>query len=353
MKVLALTRYDRLGASSRLRIFQYLEPLRALGIEVITSPLLGDAYLERLYLGRRVDVPALFRDYLRRFIELWRARKVDFLWIEKELFPSLPAWFEESLKAFGIRYVVDYDDAVFHNYDLSANAMKRLLADKIDRVMQNSSVVIAGNDYLAERASAAGARRVEIIPTVIDLERYVPVRPRSPEVVTVGWMGSPSTVKYLNLVAPALESVAAEVPLRLRVLGASFKATGLEVECRPWTEASETEEIQDLDIGIMPLLDSPWERGKCGYKLIQYMACALPVIASPVGVNQTIVTHSQNGYLASSFEEWIQAIRSLCLNEGLRHTMGINGRAVVESKYCLQQTVNHLARIFYETCEER
>ncbi|MNX97741.1 D-inositol-3-phosphate glycosyltransferase [compost metagenome] len=299
-----------------------------------------------------MNLVAVFQDYLKRVNELATAQDFDLVWIEKELFPNLPAWFEERLKTRGIPYVVDYDDAVFHNYDLSHIPWKRLLADKIDRVMRHSHAVIAGNRYLAERAQRAGARRVEIVPTVIDLERYTVAAPQSPEVITVGWMGSPSTVKYLDAIAPTLASVAADLPFRLRVIGARFEAPGLEIECRPWREESEIREIQELAVGIMPLLDSPWERGKCGYKLIQYMACGIPVIASPVGVNQQIVAHERNGYLASSREEWAQAFRAMGSNESLRRFMGQQGRSDVEKQYCLQLTVNQVARIFHEICEE-
>ena len=353
MRVLALTRYARMGASSRMRTYQYVPMLSALGIQVTVSPLLSDRYLECLYVQRRANWYEVLRNYLTRALWLLRARKFDLLWIEKELFPNLPAWFEQALHIMEIRYVVDYDDAIFHNYDLEPHSVKRFLAGKIDTVMRESTMVICGNRYLAERARAAGAYRVEIIPTVIDLERYGVKSPKSRECIVVGWIGSPSTVKYLQVVAPVLGVLTAEFSLQLRVVGAQFSHAGLDVECRPWSDESEVDEIQDFDIGIMPLIDSPWERGKCGYKLIQYMACGIPVVASPVGANREIVGHGINGYLASSFDEWACALRTLILSSETRQIMGAQGRANVEKAYCLQVTAPRMARLFHDIDSDR
>jgi glycosyltransferase involved in cell wall biosynthesis len=352
LKVLALTRYGRLGASSRIRVYQYISIWHELGIDVQMSPLLSDNYLKRLYANQTTNWLGVLRDYLMQAAKLLHARKFDLLWIEKELFPNLPAWFEQTLSAMGIRYIVDYDDAVFHNYDLNPQPAKKLLADKIDKVMRSSALVVCGNTYLAERAHSTGARQVEIIPTVIDLKRYGVLSPVLKEHIVVGWIGSPSTAKYLEMIAPALKALAEEFSFQLRVIGAQFSVPGLYVDCRPWSEESEVSEIQNFDIGIMPLIDSPWERGKCGYKLIQYMACGLPVIASPVGANRDIVGHGINGYLASSVDEWIDAFRALFSDSQNRFFMGAQGRSSVEKTYCLEVTAPRLARLFHEVVGE-
>jgi glycosyltransferase involved in cell wall biosynthesis len=349
MKVLALTRYGRLGASSRMRTYQYVPIWQAMGIDVQVAPLLGDDYIKRLYAKQATDWFAVINDYLRQAIKVFNSRKFDLLWIEKELFPNLPAWFEQALSMLNIRYVVDYDDAIFHNYDLSRHPVKKLLRDKIDKIMRNSVLVICGNAYLAERAHSAGSRRVEIVPTVVDLDRYTVVTSKKHSMLVVGWIGSPTTVKYLDVVLPALKIVATEFPLQLRVTGAQFVTPGLNVDCRSWAEEAEINEIQDFDIGIMPLTETPWERGKCGYKLIQYMACGKPVVASPVGVNSEIVGHGINGYLASTVEEWVQAFRVLNFDIQKRLDMGAKGRRLVEEKYCLQITAPLLAQFFHET----
>jgi glycosyltransferase involved in cell wall biosynthesis len=279
---------------------------------------------------------------------LFKARHFDLLWIEKELFPGLPAWAERLLASSGVRYVIDYDDAVFHNYDRHRNPIvRKLLGKKIDSVMRDAAVVVCGNSYLAERASKAGARRIEIVPTVIDLQRYSMIEPAVPqESIRVGWMGSLSTVKYLRDVAPALRAASTNTPLKLIVVGARCELPKIDVEFRSWSEDSEVEEIQHFDIGIMPLHRGPWELGKCGYKLIQYMACGKPVIASPIGVNQEIVQHGLNGYLATDVGSWRRTLEELSANAEARRTMGERGRIDVEKKYCLQKIAPRIAQIF-------
>jgi glycosyltransferase involved in cell wall biosynthesis len=243
--------------------------------------------------------------------------------------------------------VVDYDDALFHQYDQHRSAwVRRLLGGKIARVMRGAHLVTAGNAYLADYARRAGAPRVEIIPTVIDLERYPPagVRPASDTPFTIGWIGSPSTAKYLLAIAPALAEVCAGGRGVVRLIGAGpVDLPGVPVEVLPWNGSTEVEELKRFDVGIMPLPDEPWERGKCGFKLIQYMACGLPVVASPIGVNMEIVEQGVNGYLAETTAEWVQALNTLLLDADLRKRMGQAGRKKVEQEYSLQVTGPRLA----------
>lgn len=348
VRVLALSRYDRLGASSRIRMFQYEQALAIEGVEVTFSPLLPDSYLMRQYTGQPVNWPELAGAYARRLCALFSARHFDLVWLEKELFPSLPAWFEHLLNSGGVRYVVDFDDAVFHNDLIKPNPFKRLLSRKIDAVMQDAVMTVCGNDYIARRATDAGAHHVRILPSVIDLDRYRVRERHVRDGVVIGWIGSPSTAPYLNLALPALRKLALLHPISLRVIGGQFNAPGLNVECRPWAESTEALEISDFDIGIMPLFDTPWERGKCGYKLIQYMACGRPVVASPIGINKEIVQPGRNGYLASTDAQWLSALETLCSQPEVSQALGAQGRRDVEQRYCIQVTAPRLADIFRE-----
>lgn len=347
MKVLLLTRYSRLGASSRVRFLQYISLIESKGWKVDAHPLFSDRYLHALYRGQPRIVP-IIAGYWRRLHALARARQYDLIWIEKEAFPFIPVLAEQILINSGVPYVVDYDDALFHRYDNHRNPVVRsLLGRKIDAVMRNAALVVAGNEYLAERARKAGARWVEIIPTVVDLTRYQVVPPVCNHPLVVGWVGSPSTSIYLRTIAFVFESLARGLDLRFVALGASEEAVkGLPIEVWPWSEATEVQLIQTFDIGIMPLVDSLWERGKCGYKLIQYMACGKPVIASPVGENKVIVEPGVNGFLADSNEEWLESIRVLQANPELRKAMGRAGREKVKNKYSLQSTAPKLILFF-------
>jgi glycosyltransferase involved in cell wall biosynthesis len=348
MKVLLLSRYDRLGASSRVRSHQYIPMLAASGFDVTVAPLFGSDYLRRLYSDRPKSWSSILGNYLRQSLRVLASYRFDLVWIEKEIFPGIPGWFELALSARGIPYIVDYDDAVFHRYDLSTNPVTRLLRQKIDKIMQRAAVVICGNSYLADRARNANSRRVEVVPSVVDLSKYTVRAEASREYVVVGWIGSPSTAPYLELVVPALRTLSEDLNVRIRLVGGEFRATGLEIECRPWSEDSEVREIQDFDIGLMPLFDTPWERGKCGYKLIQYMACGVPAVASAVGMNSEIISTGKNGLLAQKPADWLSAIRALCLDAGLRGQLGAEGRRTVENKYSLQVTAPRFVNIFQQ-----
>jgi glycosyltransferase involved in cell wall biosynthesis len=291
-----------------------------------------------------LNVHSLFHAYFRRVGCLFESRGFDLLWIEYELLPWMPDWGEKVLASFGVPYLVDYDDAIFHRYDLHPRKLIRLfLGRKIDEVMRKASHVVVGNEYLAERARKSGARRVTILPSVVDLNRYRIQDRKSKSIFTVGWIGSPTTAPYLQLIAPAIKEFARAREVRLVLVG-SGKApiSGLPVETREWSEETEVKDIKEFDVGIMPLPDDPWSQGKCGYKLVQYMACAVPVVASPVGVNKEIVRNGWNGFLAERKEDWVEALNILYGNPKQREEMGKAGRGLVEEKFCLQVTTRRL-----------
>jgi len=347
MRVLLLTRYSSLGASSRVRFYQYLPYLESHGYEVTVAPLLGNDYVRGLYQGN-IPLLSVLRAYITRLGFMLRAHKFDVVWVEYEMLPWMPAWFETGLFPANVPLVADYDDAIFHRYDLHPlPVVRRLLGSKIDSVMRRADVVIAGNDYLGDRARDAGAKRIELIPTIVDTSRYAVAGTPTDRPITIGWIGSPATDHYLSLVLPALQNITASGrDIRVTAVGASTAhLAGFPAEIRAWTEDTEVAEIQQFDIGIMPLPDESWERGKCGYKLIQYMACGKPVVASPVGVNAVLVHHGVNGFLARNEREWIQALELLCDDAGLRQRMGRSGREQVEQAYSLDVTAPKLEKI--------
>ncbi|SEG57199.1 glycosyltransferase family 4 protein [Marinobacterium lutimaris] len=351
MKVLLLARYGALGASSRVRFLQYLPCFQAQGIQVTVKPLLSDSYLNALYSGGSRWQEVL-KGYAARLIILFSAKRFDVVVIEKELFPFMPALFESLLRLAGVSYVVDYDDALFHRYDCHSNLLvRRLLGKKIDSVMRNARVVIVGNKYLAARAQRAGAKRIELIPTVIDTNRYQRQQQKSEiEVPIVGWIGTPQTSRYLMQLVPVFEMINKQLPVRFVAIGANPEEfEGTPVEVWPWSESTEVASIQQFDIGIMPLVDSPWERGKCGYKLIQYMACGIPVVASPVGVNSEIVERGRNGQLADSLEDWKRTLFEM-LQSGYerRQQMGVEGRKKVVEWYSMKAQAPRLTAIISE-----
>jgi glycosyltransferase involved in cell wall biosynthesis len=349
MKVLALTRYQQLGASSRMRFFQYLPAFAAAGIEVQVAPLFSDDYVRGIQQGRR-SLLALARAYAQRIHALRGNRQHDLLWIEKELFPWLPAWLERAMLSGDVPYVLDYDDAVFHYYDQHRSAVvRRVLGGKHRELMRGAVLVVAGNDYLANYARVAGAAQLEVVPTVVDLQRFPLGLARSTPILTkipcVGWIGQRATADFLRPLANLFEQLREEGKGRFTAIGIDAQQLGLPMASVPWSEDTEVASLHTLDVGIMPLLDGPFERGKCGYKLIQYMACGLPVVASPVGVNRQIVEHGVNGFLAETPAQWAEALQTLLANPALRERMGQAGRRKVEQQYSLQVTGPQLAAL--------
>lgn len=357
MKLLIMTRYARLGASSRMRTLQYLPWLTSSGMDVTVSPLFSDAYVQGLQTGHR-NPRQVLAAYWQRLRVLLRSGQFDLLWIEKECMPWLPAWIDQALLPARVPYVLDYDDAVFHYYDEHRSAaIKHLLGNKHPALMRNAALVVAGNAYLAEFARAAGAAKVEVVPTVVDLARYgnagVVVSPLEQSPPCVGWIGQRATAEFLRPLAPMFERLNALRLGRFAAVGIDTKALALPMESIPWTESSEVASIQRFDVGIMPLVDGPFERGKCGYKLIQYMACGLPVVASPVGVNSQIVEHGVNGFLAITQQEWEDALTTLLTDSDLRERMGRAGRHKVEQEYCLQVTGPRLANLLHSAAGQK
>ena len=348
IKVLALTKYGCKGASSRMRFIQYSQYLSQQGLDVTLRPLISDEMLRQRYDEGGYKVRQLIGAYAVRCLNLFRARKFDLIWVEKEALQWWPLWLEQLLLG-RVPFVLDYDDAVFHSYDQHPSTwVRRFYGHRLDRLMAKAKAVVVGNEYLAGRARAAGSSRIEVIPTVIDLERY-PIgsqRVASNRLPRVVWIGSPATQHYLEQLRQPLLELSRRQPFVFRVIGGDLDGLpeGL-VEPVAWELSTEVQNIASADVGVMPLLDTPWERGKCGYKLIQFMACGLPVVASPVGVNTEIVEPGENGFLASSEEEWISCLEALLVDISTCCRMGAAGRKRVEEHFSLQTQAPRMAQV--------
>lgn len=352
VNVLLLSKYTSKGASSRLRTQQYIPYLTSKGVNVTVSSLFDDKYLHNLYNKKTQSKLHLAKLFLHRFFVLFSVYKFDVIWIEKEVFPYVPAIVERLFKLFNIKYVVDYDDAIFHNYDLSHNKLiKFFLSKKIDKVMRFSDTVVVGNDYLAQRAISANAGTIMIIPTVVEPERYnVAMGKHNGTNPSIGWIGTPATQKYIVEIKDSLIKVCKKHNASLTLIGAhsSIKNIFSEIDINilPWSEESESQDISDFDIGIMPIPDEPFEKGKCGYKLIQYIACSKPVVASNVGVNAEIVERCDAGYVVHTLGEWEAALSTLLSDATLRVKHGSRGKASVSKYYSVESQIDNLVNIF-------
>ncbi|MFN8380555.1 MAG: glycosyltransferase family 4 protein [Anaerolineales bacterium] len=355
MRILVLTRYERLGSSSRVRFYQYIPFLQKSGLDITVAPLLKDDYVRSLYTSKKPNPISVLSAYIERIGWILKSQKFDLIWLEKELLPWFPAWCERLLDGFGIPYIVDYDDAVFHRYDQHSNGLVRFfLSKKIDQVMRHAALVVVGNDYLKERAVKAGAKRVVYLPSVVDGQQYLQPAISKPQ-FNIGWIGSPVTAPYLGTISPSLDILARQRDVKIILIGSggTDPLPQLSKIVLPWSEETEAVDIHQFDVGIMPLQDGPFENGKCGYKLIQYMAAGIPVVASPVGINRQIVEHGVNGFLASSEREWTQALEYLHNNPKERRQMGDAGRKKFEREYDLKVTAPQLLQFLEATALHR
>lgn len=352
LRVLVLSSYSPMGASSRIRMYQYEQALTAFGIECTFAPLLGEQHLTRRYNGQGISPWLTLRAYWYRFRQLLQSKSFDVIWLEKELFPWVPYAIEGLLLGRQSRYVVEYDDAIFHRYDQHSSAIvRKFYARKIANLMRGARCVIAGNDYIQQYALGHQAVRSEIIPTVIDMDRYPQekVVSRGENVFRVGWIGTPVTAPYLNSIRDALQRLGENHNVELHVIGGTVAdIPGVVVRAIQWDSDLESKLIRDFDVGVMPLPNAEWERGKCGYKLIQYMGCSLPVVASPVGVNNSIVREGVTGFLANDSKAWFNALNTLANSVQLRRSMGEKGREVASNEYSLQAVVAKLAGVLRE-----
>lgn len=321
MKVLVLTKYPEKGPSSRYRFHQYFPGLRRCGATLKIRPFFSQHYLDKLFSKETVGVPYLVWRCLIRTLVCLTNLRADVVWVEGELLPFFPAWLERILhKTLPKRRVYDFDDAVWFRY-----RHRPKLADKYLAILKDADHVIAGNDYLADYVGQATSR-ITVLPTVIDGERYKQIE-ATLEGKVIGWIGSPTTVFFLESLRPVFQTLAQRQDFELHVVGANLDWQGIKVVNWPWSESTELERISAFDVGIMPLDGSEWAKGKCGLKLIQYMAAGVPAIASPVGVNPWLIQQSGGGLLAEGEDQWLTSLSKLLEEESLRRDLGAKGRA--------------------------
>jgi glycosyltransferase involved in cell wall biosynthesis len=272
----------------------------------------------------------------RRLRDLAVARAYDLVLISRESAPLGPPLIERLLGALEVPYAFDFDDAIYLPNSSPANrAMAPFkFAAKASMTARHASLVIAGNEQLASWARQH-TEQVVVIPSTIDTAYHLPrpVRRDPGRPVCVGWTGSVTTLPYLEALAPVLRDLQRDHGVRLRVIGDEhYRIEGAVVEALPWRRETEIADLQELDIGLMPLPDDEWARGKCGLKALQYMAIGIPAVMSPVGVNPSIAEGGV-GRLASTPAQWRGVLEELIGDPGLRAELGARGRDRVQRHY--------------------
>jgi glycosyltransferase involved in cell wall biosynthesis len=332
-------------------MLQYVSSFTQAGFVVTVEPLLSNRYISEMQRGRR-DVISVLKGYLNR-IRILLSRKYssyDLIWIEKEIFPWFPHWFEKALLGDRLPYILDYDDAVFNLYSENRYWFIRAsLKDKHRKLQKNAAYISVGSRYLAEYVKESTNKVVEV-PSVIDLDRYSllsNVKPvQQSRVPRIIWIGQKSTSIFLRPYVSLLQNLIDEGLISVTCVGFDVNQLGLSCTYIPWSEEGEVAALQACDIGISPLPDGSFERGKCGYKLIQYMAAGLPVVASKVGEHINILVNQTAGYLVETQSDWERALRTLIADPCLSQKMGAEARKLVEQKYSIQVTHSVLINLF-------
>ena len=350
VRVLFLTRYPVQGASSRYRVFQYLPWLERSGIECTVQSLMD----ERLYSlsfspGRtfsKIWHTALA--VLRRIRCLSQWRHYDVIYLQRELLPFGPPWIERWLKRRGAVLAFDYDDALFIGKPSRYNRLASLLRapEKVRELLSLVDLVVAGNNWLRDQALAEGGMAVTL-EVAEDTRRFDgPSRHPGPPVI-IGWLGSTSTVKYLRLIEPVLRDLAARHPmLRFELMGGGeFSMDGVPWELLPWSLEGEADALARWHIGLMPLPNEDWARGKSGGKARTYMAAGVVPVCQAIGYNLELVEHGRTGMLCGTEGEWAGALEQLVADAQLREQLGLAAREVVAHRFSPERIAGQMAEL--------
>jgi glycosyltransferase involved in cell wall biosynthesis len=352
-KILFLLPYPLHKApSQRFRVECYFELLKQRGIGFDYQCFLDENAWNILYkkgAGLK-KASTIVKGYFRRVKMLFQCKGYQYIFIHREAAPLGPPLFEWVLaKLLKKKLIFDFDDATWIPNVSRSNQLARYVKCfwKVSFICKWSYKVSAGNAYLL-RWALQHQPTVVLNPTCVDtVNRYNRTKEQELVPVTIGWTGSHSTLRYLSLISGVLKELEEEYPIEILVICDQEPSFALRsLRFIPWREASEIDDLLRFSIGVMPLEQDAWSEGKCGFKLIQYLALGIPAVASPVGVNKEIIEKDVNGYLCSSAEEWKFSLRKLIEDQSLRSVMGEKGRAKVSQQYSVQGNTSNFLCLF-------
>ena len=334
-------RKDR-SPGQRFRFEQYLNFLEANGYRCTLSPLLNEKD-DKIFYGSGKTIQKVWivlKGAYKRYIDLREARTFDIIFIFREAFFTGSYYFEKKISKKGKRMIFDFDDAIWIDNISNSNKSFAFLKDasKTSNIIDLCDVVFAGNEYLKNYAAQFN-QNIVVIPTTIDTNEYRQIRKISQNKVVIGWSGSITTIQHFEYAISVLKKLKNKYAdrIEIKVIGdANYTNSELDIKGLGWNKKTEIEDLCSFDIGIMPLPNDEWAKGKCGLKGLQYMALEIPTIMSPVGVNIEIIEDGLNGFLASSDDEWIEKLSKLIESKELREKIGKAGRQTVNEKYSVE-----------------
>lgn len=350
--ILANNRENR-SPGQRFRFEQYLHFLKENGFECELSFLLNEKD-DRIFYGKGQSIKKAFiilKSFFIRYRNLRKINQYEIVFVFREALFIGSTFFERKM-AKHAKMIFDFDDSVWLQNVSDANKRFAFLKnpDKTKDLIQLSNVIFAGNEYLANYARAFNSN-VKIVPTTIDTLEYTPLPKVQKDTVTIGWSGSITTIQHFEYAINALKVIKTKYGSRVEIIvigDKDYVNQELGIKGLPWRKETEIEELCSFDIGIMPLPDDEWAKGKCGLKGLQYMALEIPTIMSPVGVNTDIIQDGQNGFLASTEEEWITKLSLLIDNQAMRLEIGKNGRETVLKSYSVDAVKHSYLTYFRE-----
>ncbi|HXH18031.1 MAG TPA: glycosyltransferase family 4 protein [Chitinophagales bacterium] len=353
MKVLFLVPYPVGEApSQRFRFEQYFELMRKKGIHFDVSPFLDKEAWNILYDPGKFIAKffGIVRGFFRRVKDVLRSRSYDYVFIHREAAPLGPPLFEWLLaKVFTRKIIYDFDDAIWLPNVSESNRFfsKIKWYHKVSSICRWSYLISCGNGYLREYALLFN-QNVVVNPTVVDTDNhYNQLKEHRRGKTVIGWTGTHTTVRYLDDVLPVLKKLEEESDVEIRIISNAPPSLPLtKLKFIPWNKASEIDDLLSFDIGIMPLPDEEWTRGKCGFKLIQYLSLGIPAVASPVGINPEILDDGINGYLCVTHDQWLKALRELLEHPEKRQRFGENGREKIIAHFSAGANAPLFLRIF-------
>jgi len=326
MRIIFLTHFSDQG--HRFRVEQYFPYLMAHRVEPKWQPISG-SFKERLLVYQQIPL-------------------FDVVCIQRRLFAPLEFfWVRRKAK----KVLFDLDDAIMYRSSSSPRPHSFSRRLKFGWMVRGSDAVTVGNEFLRnEVLKVDREKKVFLIPTSIDTNFYPKKKEISdPSEFIVGWIGTGGNLKYLKKLEPVFETIFQRFPhVKLKIVSDDFyDPSHLPVIKKPWRLEDENEDLISFDIGLMPLNDDLWSRGKCGLKIIQYLSVGVPVVCTPVGMNRDIVEHGRNGFWATTHQEWVDHITTFIQNPDLRRRMGFNGIETVEREYSLSVTSGKFLKVLH------